>query len=369
VANGIRSNVIAVAHNADDQVETVLLHFLRGSGLSGLRGMTYKTRLMTKQKGQTARDSDIGTDEIDLIRPMLDVTRKEIEDYCAEHALAPRIDETNADTSYLRNRLRHQVIPYLETINPNFREVVRHSATSVRDDYAYIEQNVLGIFDRMTREVEGAFVFDRKWFRALPVNLQRGVLREAVSRLRRLKNIGFKHIENARRIAAEHDAGAESTLPQGLLLVVGYDDFTVGEHVPLPDAPLLLNADTISLQPGSERLLDGTDWSVRVRTDGLPDETNQWRVFLDAAQVRGDLVLRTRRAGERFCPRGMGGKTKSLHEFMIDEKIPRHIREFIPILADDEKVLWIVGHRQDERGEVTSKTEQILCVEFQHSAF
>ena len=106
--------------------------------------------------------------------------------------------------------LRHNVIPYLETINPNFREVVRHSALSVADDYDYIYQNVLGIFDRMTRASEGAFVFDRKWFRALPVNLQRGVLREAVARLRRLKEYRLQHIENARRVAVEKESGRGS---------------------------------------------------------------------------------------------------------------------------------------------------------------
>ena len=361
VANQAQANAIAVAHNADDQVETILLHLLRGAGLSGMRGMAYQSELTTDDGRRTT-----------LIRPLLDVARAEIEIYCLENNLQPRIDETNFDTTILRNRLRHEIIPQLETINPNLRAVLRDSARSMADDYAYIQQNVLGIFDRMSRASDGALVFDKKWFRALPANLQRGVLREAVARLRRLKNIGYHHIENARRIAAEKDAGAEATLPQGLLLVVGYDDFTIGEQLELPDAPLLLHDQEIVLNVGDEILLQESDWGVRRLETGdrgveIGDwrlETGKWVGWFDAEKISGNLVLRTRRAGERFAPKGMGGKHKSLHEFMIDEKIPRHLREFIPILADEEKILWVVGYRADERARVTAETQNILRVEF-----
>ncbi|TAH51039.1 MAG: tRNA lysidine(34) synthetase TilS [Chloroflexota bacterium] len=365
VANQVHAKAIAVAHNADDQVETILLHFLRGAGLSGLRGMAFKSELQIAD-GRWQDDSSSTVTRrpsLALIRPLLDITRAEIEAYCLENNLQPRTDETNLDTTILRNRLRHEVIPYLEKINPNLRAVLRDSARSIADDYDYVHQNVLGIFDRMAGPLDDGFIFDRKWFRALPVNLQRGVLREAVSRLRRLKNIGYHHIENARRVAAEKDAGAEATLPQGLLLVVGYDDFMIGEHLPLPDTPLLLHGKEIVLKVGDEILLEESDWGVRVSESGNA-ESGRWSVLFDAERISGNLVLRTRRAGERFAPRGMKGKHKSLHEFMIDEKIPRHLREFIPILADDEKILWVVGYRADERARVTDATKNILRLEF-----
>lgn len=374
VARQVNANAIAVAHNADDQVETILLHFLRGAGLSGLRGMAYKTRLTTNDARPMAEQNNssfvLRPLSVDLIRPLLDIPRAEIEAYCLENNLQPRVDETNFDTGILRNRLRHNVIPYLETINPNLRNVLRHSALSIADDYAYIQQNVLGIFDRMARESAGAWVFDKKWFRALPANLQRGVLREAVARLRQLKNISYQHIESARCVAAGKDAGAEATLPQGLLLVVGYDDFTIGEHLPLPDAPLLLRGQEIVLKVSDEILLEESDWGVRMSESGIRNseldaaERGKWELFLDAEKIRGQIVLRTRSPGERFAPKGMGGKHKSLHEFMIDEKIPRHLREFIPLLADDEKILWVVGYRADERAVVTAETQNILRVEF-----
>lgn len=366
VAHQTNAVAVAVAHTADDQVETILLHFLRGAGLNGLRGMAFKLRLQS----DASERSLVG---VDLVRPFLDVTRDEIEEYCRDNELAPRVDESNADMTFLRNRVRHEVLPYLESINPNLRRVIRHSALSIGDDYAYVRQNVLGIFDRVARPVENAFVFDRKWFKALPVNLQRGVLREAVDRLVGTKNVGFQHIEEARRVAAEKDAGAEASLPQGLILVVGYDDFTLGEQLPLPDMPLLLQGEEIRLAPGSEFVMADTDWVVRV-PQAAPSETANaanadatrevWRATFDAQKIVGQLVLRTRRAGERFAPEGMGGKHKSLHEFMIDSKIPRHVRELTPILADDEKVLWVVGYRRDGRALPTAATSELLTVAF-----
>lgn len=371
-SNRVRANAIAVAHNADDQVETILLHFLRGAGLRGLRGMAYKTRLVTNdERRMTETNASFNlrppsSMSVDLIRPLLDITRAEIEMYCVENDLQPRIDDSNFDKTILRNRLRHETIPYLEAINPNLRAAIRQSARSIADDYAYIQQNILGIFDRMARPIENGFVLDRKWFRALPVNLQRGVLREAVARLRRLKNISFQHIENARRVAADKDAGAEATLPQGLLLVVGYDDFIVGEHLALPDAPLLLHRQEILLKVGDEFLLEESDWGTRVTSPQPSPYQGEgvWSALFDADKIRGGLVLRTRKPGERFAPRGMKGKHKSLHEFMIDEKIPRHAREFIPILADEEKVLWVVGYRADERASATDATTNFVRVEF-----
>lgn len=357
VAAQVGADAVAVGHNADDQVETVLLHLLRGAGLMGLRGMAYKSLL-----GVAEGDGR----EIALVRPLLDVTRAQIEAYCAEHLLQPRLDRTNLDPAILRNRLRLNVIPYLETINPNLREVLRHGARSLADDYEYIHQNVLGIFDRMARPANGALVFDLKWFRALPPNLQRGVLREAIHRFRRLKNAGWAQIEQARRTAAEKDAGAEATLPQGLVLVVGYGEFTIGETMPLPDAPLLLLPDPIPLLTPGERLLPESDWAVRVRESELPVEfaPGPWRAVFDAGRVHGHLVLRPRVAGERFAPAGMGGKHKSLHEFMIDARIPRHLRDLIPILADEEQVLWVCGYRTDERARPTAETTRCLDVEF-----
>jgi tRNA(Ile)-lysidine synthase len=100
------------------------------------------------------------------------------------------------------------------------------------------------------------------------------------------------------------------------------------------------------------------------RTERLPTEGAKWSARFDADRVQGRIVLRTRRAGERFEPTGLAGRHKSLHEFMIEEKIPRHVRGLVPILADDEKILWVCGHRGDERSKVTDGTKHRLLVQF-----
>ncbi len=363
VAAQVGAQIVAVAHNADDQVETVLMHFLRGAGLSGLRGMEYKSRLLTT-------DNRL---QMNLVRPLLDVTRTEIEIYCRENNLQPRLDASNLDTTIYRNRLRHEVLPYLEQFNPNLRAVLRRSAASMADDYEYLRAQVFAAFEQVATLTESAFVFDREKWRALQPSLQRATLREAIHRLRYgLRNVNWAHIENARRVALENDVGAEASLPQHLVLVVGYGEFTVGETLPLPDMPLLHGV-TIPLRVGATVELPESEWKLRVVDEPpplIPPPLNGggrgggWSAQFDADKIRGELVLRTRRAGERFEPCGLAGHHKSLHEFMIDEKISRHIRDLIPILADDEKILWVCGWRVDERAKVTGETKNILRGEF-----
>ena len=131
VAEREGAQVVVVAHHADDQVETILMHFLRGAGLAGLRGMLPSTTYPLKAP-------------VRLLRPLLDVTRAEIEAYCAEQQLTPRVDHTNADTGFLRNRVRHELLPLLEQYNPNMRAVLRQNARVLADDYDYLAQCARG---------------------------------------------------------------------------------------------------------------------------------------------------------------------------------------------------------------------------------
>ena len=122
---------IALGHNADDQTETVLMHWLRGAGLAGLRGMRPKSPLGELRLGE----EETAMPDLLLIRPLLYVARSEIEAYCEAHELRPRFDRSNLDTTYFRNRLRHELLPHLEGYNPNIREVIRRSAQALSGDY------------------------------------------------------------------------------------------------------------------------------------------------------------------------------------------------------------------------------------------
>jgi tRNA(Ile)-lysidine synthase len=385
VAKDVGARHVAVGHNADDQAETVLMHWIRGSGLAGLRGMLPRTRLGDYRfLGEAVR----GKLDLWLIRPLLEVRRTDVEAYCDHHGLQPRFDQSNLDTTYFRNWLRHKVIPLLEEHNPNLQEVIRRSARVIADDYALLRslleeawppivlEESLPDDGRAGPDVEAKIVFDLAAWRALPSSLQRSSIREAVHRLRRtLRNINFVHIDNAVRIARDAPAGTEATLPRGLMLTVGYDRFMVAEassELPLPDWPLL-DPDrpplTVSV-PGTTALgpADWMLWTMVMDRADLPADweanTDPWRAFLDLEAVDNQLWLRTRRPGDRFQPLGMGGHTVKLSDFLTNEKVPRAARDRLPLLVTEWGICWVSGQRIDARARVRDETQQVLLLRF-----
>ena len=281
VAREVGAGKIAVGHNADDQAETVLMHFLRGTGPAGLRGMLPLTPITDYRLLEPFLQQDAGCEmqEADkvqrscvlppvsctIIRPLLQVSRADVERYCAEHNLKPRFDRSNLDTTYFRNRLRHEFLPLLETYNPNIRARLCHTADVVAADYELLAQLAQQAWDSVQREGrEAAVVFDRAAWRALPVALQRATLRRAAYRLRRtLRDVDFVHVESARSVAMDGETGAQATLPMGLELTVGYDALTigdVGDAGPPPDEPLLWSGEPLAVPvPGAVELPD-VEW-------------------------------------------------------------------------------------------------------------
>jgi len=367
VARHENAAAIAVAHHRDDQVETVLMHFLRGAGLAGLRGMQPKIELRGASFGLPESRQSLSA-PLYLVRPLLDVARAEIELYCKEHYLAPRIDRSNFDTVLFRNRLRQDVLPYLEALNPNLREVIYHTSIAIADDYDFLMPLIRNEYARIAQEQDGAILFHRAAWRALHPAVQRGTLRLAVQRLRSdLRDLGWVHIENARRIALDKAVGAEATLPSGLMLVVGYSNFVLADTargVPLPDIPLL-HAKTLDVPPQGTLALPDSNWVVETEvTTQKPETADRWTAVLDFAMCRGERALRRRRPGDRFQPAGMNGHTRSLHDFMIDEKIERTARALLPLLVVGDRIVWVCGLRVDERARVTPYTKEFWRVTF-----
>jgi tRNA(Ile)-lysidine synthase len=412
VAAGART--IAVGHNADDQAETVLMHFLRGSGLAGLRGMLPRTpltdyRLLDAQDAGDTEPLLAGASPVaglQLIRPLLEVTRQEIEAYCDFFGLEPRFDRSNLDTTYFRNWLRHEVLPLLAQHNPNVREVIRRSARVIAGDYALLRSLLEQAWPHVTLEdttttspppaggTEGGapargaegepprIVFDLTAWRALPTGLQRSTLREAIHRLRRsLRNINFLHVENALRVARDGATGDQSTLPGGLMLTVGYDRFTIasaGTEEPLPDWPLLEpGAAALPVAIPGDTPLPGSDWLLRARVLGRDDLTPEWaanpdpwQAFLDARAAGERLWLRSRRPGDRFQPQGMGGHSTKLADFYTNQKVLRAARDRLPLLVGEDRqgapsrIVWVCGWRVDARFQLHDATEQVLVLRF-----
>jgi tRNA(Ile)-lysidine synthase len=373
------AHAIAVGHNADDQAETVLMHFLRGSGLAGLRGMLPRTSLGSYRLLSTHGPAAAGVEErigsLHLIRPLLQVPRAEIEDYCEEHGLEPRFDRSNLDTTYFRNWLRLEVIPLLEQHNPQLRTVLGRTARVLAGDYellrGLLDEAWLRVVDR-----EGAedIVFDLAAWRALPLGLQRSTLREAIHRLRRsLRNINFVHVEDALRVARDGTTGDRATLPQGLMLTVSYERLTIaGEARPLPDWPLLapeqeslaVTVPGITRLPNSDWVLEAALLSRAQLPTGWEKNPDPWRAYLDAGNVVRPLWLRTRRPGDRFQPLGMGGQVAKLADFLTNQKVPHAARDKLPLLITAWGIAWVAGFRLDERARVNDSTTEILSLRF-----
>jgi tRNA(Ile)-lysidine synthase len=378
VASELGAQTIAVGHNADDQAETVLMHFIRGSGLAGLRGMLPKTPLsgyrLLDVQSPDPRFPDFPIPI--LIRPLLDTPRADIEAYCDFYGLEFRFDRSNLDTTYFRNWLRHEVLPLLEQHNPGVKDVLRRTAQVVAADYALLRSLLEEAWADVVREEGGRITFDLAAWRALPTSLQRSTLREAIRRLRRsLRNINFVHVEDALQVACDGATGDQATLPQGLMLTLGYDDFVIADAdlaEPLPDWPLLKpeSAPVRVHVPGLTKLPDA-DWALEVRAidrTNLPVDweanADPWLAFLDAGAAGEELWLRTRRPGDRFQPLGMEGHTVKLGDFLTNEKVPRAVRDWMPLLVGKEGILWVCGQRLDERVRVRDSSKLVLILHF-----
>ena len=359
---------VAVGHNADDQAETVLMHFLRGSGLAGLRGMTPATHGLTLDSVPTP---------LTLIRPLLFTPRADILAYCREHDLRPRFDRSNEDRTFYRNRLRHELLPLLETYNPQIRRVLNATALVAAADYNLLHDHTVETFDALAQPTaDGASLFDLAAWRALPLALQRGLVREAVQRLRGgLRNISFVHIEQAVETLRESNTGARITLPAGLEAVLGYTRFAIGEagvEIPIDGTPQLA-ATRVGLhnEAGLAAALPG--WRVETRVlaaaalpAGWQANTDRRQAWLDMDAVGDDPALRVRQAGDRFQPLGMAGSQKLLAEYFTNAKIPGPARDRWPLLVDAaDRILWVCGLRVDARARVTAATARVLHIKLQ----
>ena len=376
VADRVGAERIAVGHNADDQAETVLMHFLRGSGLAGLRGMLPRASLTEYQLLEPFFRSPVPAEQLPtLIRPLLEVPRGAVEGYCAKHGLTPRFDRSNLDTTYFRNRLRHELLPELETYNPNIREILRHTAAVVAADYDVLAEQRDKAWDSILREErENAIVLDQAGWRALPIALQRSTLRQATYRLRQsLRDVTFVQVENAREIALEGETGQQATLPMGLAVTVGYETITVGDAdrpPPPPDQPLLWTEEPLPVPvPGNAPLPD-TDWVLEAQ---LLDRWNRarivapdhpWTAYIDADTLTEPVWLRSRRPGDRFRPYGMGGHSMKVSELMINLKIPAMWRACVPLLVIGNEIAWICGYRMAEGFTVEAGTRRVAAFHF-----
>jgi tRNA(Ile)-lysidine synthase len=373
VASANNSQTIAVAHNADDQAESVLMHFLRGSGLSGLRGMRPKTRLaelriQNPEAGSRRHVTDLK--DLYLIRPLLDVPRSKIEAYCDEHALDTRIDATNADSTYFRNRLRHELLPLLETYNPNIRAVLRRTASVVAAEVELLDAHRNFAWDMtLVSQTDEAITFDLLQWREQPLATQRALLRRAIQQLRPpLRDIDFVHIETAVELLQHATTGDQATLPQNMMLEVSYATFTLAprDQLTLPDWPQLPEGITaLSVPVPGLTPLPESEWSLEATpVSKMPDNPpGGFEAYLDASALAAPLIIRPRVSADRFHPQGLLSPVR-LKDWLIGAKVPRAVRDRLPLVVAGDQIVWVPGVRVGQPFLVTGETTQIVKLIF-----
>ncbi|MEM7031965.1 MAG: tRNA lysidine(34) synthetase TilS [Chloroflexota bacterium] len=372
VAQEVGASKVAVAHNANDQAETLLMHLLRGTGLSGLRGMAPTTSLFDLH---LTLDQEIQS--IHLIRPLLPIDRADIETYCRAYHLIPRIDQSNSDQTFLRNRVRHELLPLLETYNPQIIQSLNRTADLLMADSTALQAEINRVWAQIVRvEAEHYLEIDLAQWRVLSVSVQRNILRKGITYLKgNVADISGDHIAQAITLLMTGQTGKQIHLPDQIRLAVHYDTaslFLADAHPP-SDAPHLLSVTPVLLMIPGETFLPGEQW--RIVAQHLPSQEadpssfqtdNRWHSYFDAAQINGKLWLRVRQAGDTFTPLGLSGQSQSLKRFMINQKIRAAHRPHWPLLVDDQvHIHWVCGWRQSHLSRVTPQTQQLLRVTFE----
>lgn len=361
-----RGQPIAVAHHADDQVETLLLHLLRGGGLTGMVGMQPRQQ--------------------DIIRPLLTVTHAETVAYCREHGLAALEDASNTDPRFLRNRVRHELLPLLESFNPAIRATLLRNAEAAQVDAQWIEQQVSNYWPQVVlAEQEQGITLDVEQLLALPLSLQRHLLRRVTARLcggqSPLELRHYRLIEQLlRRESLPGQAQAKLLdLPCSLRLVSHFRTATferlsqqnpqkehrgalpvqlpVPGRVAVPGTTFMAVAETLpdELLTTVREALAREDWAAVWRL--LP--STRYTVYIDADSAGSPLTVRTRRAGDRIRPLGMAHE-KKMKDMLIDRHIPRAERDRIPLFFSSSHCLWLAGIALDDRVRLTRDTRHIL---------
>jgi len=362
-AHHFKAQAVAVGHTADDQVETVLMHFIRGAGLAGLKGMNYRTII------------HVFDPEIPIVRPLLDMWREETVVYCAANGFRPRHDPSNASLDFFRNRLRHLLIPTLESYNPRFREALWRTARSLAGDYEILS-NVLDEVWKIcvVQEKAGFVIFDSAALSKQPVGLQRSLIRRAIERVHPEElDVGYATLERASNFVCDPDGnhrvrmdltGGVHLLREGSLIYVVAGNVTLPiERWPqMPD-----QNNTIPLKIPSQITLSG-GWKLNCERWNIPSlameqarsNDDPFQAWVDANGISNALELRVRQEGDRFEPLGMDGHEMKISDFFINVKLPQRARDRWPLLCMGEKVVWVPGYRPAHPFRLTDSTRQVL---------
>lgn len=350
LAEDVGADRIVVGHTADDQAETILLWMLRGAGITGLAGMPVQ------------RDGMI-------IRPLYEVRRREVLEFLDAMGQACRQDSSNAKPIYARNRIRHQLLPALNQIAPGAVDALCRMGDLCREDDRYLEDQTVSLCASLVQP-DGAegYSVDRLRLQAQPLALQRRILREAFRRMHPIRRApSLATVEAVRRLLSSKRGGGRHCAG-GVLIRVTENALLMQ----LAKADALPQESEVVLERCSVQIPSVIEWTgtgqrIRVqegaREAAHPLSASQgWVMIIDADRLSYPLHIRSWRAGDRFVPAGMKGRSKKLQDYFVDLKVPVAQRRRIPILDSPKGIVGVLGFRSDERFQVNDNTRRFLAI-------
>ncbi|MFC5468556.1 tRNA lysidine(34) synthetase TilS [Cohnella suwonensis] len=346
--HGIRH--LVTGHHADDQAETVLMRVIRGTAVSGLAGIH-------------PRRTENG---LERIRPLLRISKCELLDYCKRNGVPYAVDSSNADRHYFRNAMRHDLIPELERYNPRLKESLVRLADSAQADDDYMEHRAMQAFREGVRPSGQGFRLERRWFRGLHVALQRRLIKlilNCSSNPRQM--LDFLRIEELAEAMTQHrPTSIRLDLGNGWVLRREYEESYIGpghpESIPFHFAYAVTDGmDELNIgETGGRFELE----LLRGSVPGGKADRNEAR--FDFGELAFPLTVRSRLPGDLMQPYGLNG-TKKVQDMFVDAKVPRSLRDLVPILANgDGRVLWIPGLRRSGHALVTEATAATLRIAY-----
>ncbi|AKN33023.1 PP-loop domain protein [Clostridium carboxidivorans P7] len=341
----LNAQKIAIAHNANDQAETILMRIMRGTGLEGLVGI------------KAVRDNI-------FVRPLIDVTRHEIEEYCCKENINPRIDKTNLETIYSRNKVRLELIPYIqENFNKDIIKVLNRLSDTIKIDNEYLETVAKEKFKKYC-DIQGEkVIISKEAFlenEAIITRIIRKALYEVTGNLNNFEKIHIYDIINIQ----SRSTGKNIDLPNHVVVSNKYGDIYILKKVKENKE---VRKEEYIIHSGNNYV---KEYDLRVITriidpkEKVNFKSNNLIKYFDYDKFEKKITIRHRKEGDKFIPLGMGG-SKKLKDFFMDEKVAKDQRDYIPIICFDDKIAWIVGYRVSELFKVDENTKNILEIKIE----
>lgn len=324
---------IALAHHMEDNAETLLMHLVRGSALKGLGGIYPVT-------GK-------------YIRPLLGTARQEIEQYLEQRSITFCQDDTNEETVYIRNKIRHKVLPVLQNeINGKSVLHMNQAMDELREVQAYMDTQVEILYQRAVQVEDGTFFVKETAIRNEPAVLKRMLLHRVLTQAANArKDIGRVHVENCISLF-DRWVGKEVILPYGLSARKDYEGIRIAGKVEKESAEAKMSAEKMTI---SFRIIENVSESLVI-----PQKT--YTKWFDYDIIKNTVEIRTRQPGDYLVIDEKGNRQK-LKSYFINEKIPKEKRDSILLAADGSHILWVIGYRMSSAAKIQRNTKRILEIQ------